>query len=271
MIPARQRIGKIGTRTVSDWMPGTIERMERVVGVVRRCGPVPLRATASPNEIGPESNSPAGGDGPLTLAALRSERAIEWPRLSASSTESWDVGEISPDMSRTANRPRPTACISDLSVASVGKDRATLKRHTKHEPSRARAPTRLPTAAHRRTSTTHSSSRHPPEPFEPPRRPAPATSARSSPSSTPPALPGFPSRRLDGSPLSAPTSTATHSVCLPPHPLPPPRLRPFQPLTWAGPPRFTWHVEEGVRREAADPWEFTAQVLSFLEAPDRAR
>jgi hypothetical protein len=93
-----------------------------------------------------------------------------------------------------------------------------------------------------------------PEPLEPHRRPDPATPAAAPTTRLSPALPAFPSRRLDCSPPRLTHLVPARLICLTPIPLPPPRLRPLQLPAWAGPSRFTWQVEEGgVRRKAADP------------------
>jgi hypothetical protein len=84
-----------------------------------------------------------------------------------------------------------------------------------------------------------------PEPLEPHRRPDPATPAAAPTTRLSPALPAFPSRRLDCSPPRLTHLIAAYLICLTPIPLPPPRLRPLQLPAWAGPSRFTWQVEEG--------------------------
>jgi hypothetical protein len=117
-----------------------------------------------------------------------------------------------------------------------------------------------PAAAHSRPASAHPPSRDTRTARAPtdarPRHPRPPTYPYPSPASTPKP----PSRRLDGSPprLSDTHLLVPHLPCLRTR-LPPPRLRPLQLPAWAGPPRFTWRVEEGSPRRK--------QRTPFLESP----
>ena len=132
----------------------------------------------------------------------------------------------------------------------AGRRRAAAGRAPAHAP-RVRA-SRRPTAAaaptrprsSRQPRPPHTPSRHRQKPIEPPPTPDPALPPPSLLPTPPAPDPPPPPRRLDGAP------TGSHNTHQPTHhTLPLPRCRrpaPGPPApAWAGPPRFTWRVEEG--------------------------